>query len=490
MRLAVLFLPALLAAQPAIKAPKTWDDSALKDWATPVAGLNVRPAHFSEAEYYRAPIDNLQTYPVYHPSSEPKGYWEMLQSVGPKPLIEPEKLTTEADWVAAGKQVFDAFDLPALRTSDPKVIAALRSKETLVKLGVVPLMNGWIDGLRWVPTAQGLKVGLTNCSSCHVRYMPDGREIPGAPNNTPDNPLFAYMGVPAASPIPLPGDDEPVSIWRSYYVPWVKDDVHARFKTMAMPELNKLMEPSLEPGLFPRWNGSPIYPTKIPDLIGLRERKYIDHTATHLHRYAGDVMRYAALVAYADISDFGPHRILTDTQRKIPSRLPDEALFALTLYIYSLRPPANPNPFDARAAAGQKVFEQSGCIACHASPYATNNKLTLAQGFTPPADLPPTLDVMRVSVGTDPALALKTRKGTGYYKVPSLKGLWYRGRYLHDGSLTKLEEMFDSGRLRADFEPSGFNPPGVKQRAIKGHEFGLTLAPKEREQLVAFLKTL
>ena len=55
------------------EVPKTWDAKALVDWATPVAGLNVRPGHFSEGEYYRAPIDNLRTYPVYYPGHEPAG---------------------------------------------------------------------------------------------------------------------------------------------------------------------------------------------------------------------------------------------------------------------------------------------------------------------------------------------------------------------------------------------------------------------------------
>jgi hypothetical protein len=27
--------------------PKTWDEAALADWATPVAGLNTRPTHIS-----------------------------------------------------------------------------------------------------------------------------------------------------------------------------------------------------------------------------------------------------------------------------------------------------------------------------------------------------------------------------------------------------------------------------------------------------------
>jgi hypothetical protein len=58
-------------------ALRTWDEAALEEWATPVAGLNVRPGHFSAAEYYRAPIDNLRTYPVYYPGREPAGYWHV-----------------------------------------------------------------------------------------------------------------------------------------------------------------------------------------------------------------------------------------------------------------------------------------------------------------------------------------------------------------------------------------------------------------------------
>ena len=94
----------------ASKIPKVWDEAALADWATPVAGLNLRPTNLSANEYYAMSVENLRTYPVYFPGREPAGYWEMLQRVGPKPLIEPEKLTTEADWIAAGQRVFDEAD--------------------------------------------------------------------------------------------------------------------------------------------------------------------------------------------------------------------------------------------------------------------------------------------------------------------------------------------------------------------------------------------
>ena len=74
--------------------------------------------------------------------------------------------------------------------------------------------------------------------------------------------------------------------------------------------------------------------------------------------------------------------------------------------------------------------------------------------------------------------------------MPSLKGVWYRGHYLHDGAAASLEEMFDPQRLQDTHRRGGFSPPGVETLAIQGHEFGLKLAPEEREQLIAFLRTL
>jgi RoxA-like, cytochrome c-like len=101
-----------------------------------------------------------------------------------------------------------------------------------------------------------------------------------------------------------------------------------------------------------------------------------------------------------------------------------------------------------------------------------------------------TYDVLRTSVGSDPRLTLQTRRGTGYYKVPSLKGVWYRGPFEHNGSVASLEDWFDPRRLRDDYVPTGFRGAGVKSRAVKGHAFGLNLSPADRTALIAFLRTL
>src|SRR5690242_3700484 len=119
--LAATALSSTAFAQPR-PIPNTWDDRALSDWATPVTVLNLPPGHLSEKEYYAAPVDNLRSYPVYYPGREPAGYWEKLQKIGPQPLIEPEKLKSEADWIAAGRKVFEELDGQMFRHWDQETI--------------------------------------------------------------------------------------------------------------------------------------------------------------------------------------------------------------------------------------------------------------------------------------------------------------------------------------------------------------------------------
>jgi hypothetical protein len=138
----------------------------------------------------------------------------------------------------------------------------------------------------------------------------------------------------------------------------------------------------------------------------------------------------------------------------------------------------------------KKIFKQSGCASCHTPPLYTNNKLTPVDGFTIPDEHLERYDILPISVGADSQSALKTRRGTGYYKVPSLKGLWYRGPFEYNGSIATLEDWFDPQRLRDDYVPTGFLGYGIKARDVKGHPFGLDLSMTNRKALIAFLKTL
>jgi hypothetical protein len=472
-----------------VPAPRIWNDQSLADWAAPIVGLDVRPSLFSEKDYYSAPPEEwVRTYPVYFPGREPAGYWETMRNKKPEPLIVPGP-RTQAEWVASGQIVFRELDFAASRTYDLKYFAILRSAEKFKKLGGHPQKDGTVDGIRLVPTSKGLAIAGGQCSGCHIRTLSDGSRIEGPSDLDPGDDLQAQL-LSRGDRTFYQGESSAMIAWRSFAVPWIPNDIHAGLRVMPHKDLDGLNAAADLPGMFARFNGSPYYPTKIPDLIGAAERKYIDATATHRLRSPEDIARYAALVTCCDRADFGPHRLLSESQRTPRYTFSDDLLYALAQYIASLRPPANPNLADPRTGFGKKIFEREGCPGCHTPPLYTNNKLTLAQGYRPPKDHPFAADILSISVGTDPNLAIKTRKGTGLYKVPSLKGVWYRGLYGHDGSVASLEDWFNPARLRDDFVPTAFKGYKVEHRAVPGHNFGLNLEADEKTALIAFLRTL
>ena len=497
--MAVATASAQTSAQPArVVVPKLWDESELANWATPVAGLGVPPSFLSEAEYYAIPVDNLRTYPVYHPDFEPEGYRDALVRAGPQSLIEPEQLATEADWIEAGRRVFEALDTPASRTDDPEVIAHFTDAEAIdaYRDGAHDALSadGVILDYRWVVGEDSkLRISFSSCAGCHSRLMPDGSVLPGAPCN------FDLSDAPAVQRMLAQLQFAPgASIGRELYiqhgVPWLEEDVHAPLLEMSDGDVAAALfgDSGAPPGTtFARFNGSPYFTTRMADLRGIRQRRYLDATATHKNRGPADIARYGILVEYAECGVFGEHRLLPEgfEPRVRPS---DEAMYALALYVNSLEVPQSPHPADELARRGEQVFAEEGCAKCHAPPAYTNNKLIAVPGFEPPPDAAERwgLDVSSRRVHTDPGLALATRKGTGDYKVPSLRGLWYRGLYGHSGSVTSLEDWFDPARLRSDYVPSGFRGPGVERSAVPGHDFGLDLEEADKRALIAFLRTL
>jgi cytochrome c peroxidase len=202
-------------------------------------------------------------------------------------------------------------------------------------------------------------------------------------------------------------------------------------------------------------------------------------------------MRYAivnqGLDTIAYFGNFQPGTLGGQTLEQRKTRYSDEQLFALALYVYSLKYPPNPNPMNDAARRGQQIFAKQGCTRCHPSPLYTNNALTPVIGFRVPDSLRKTDRILDVSVGTDASLALETRRGTGFYKVPSLRGVWLRSAFGHEGQATSLDEWFNPARLNSDYVPKGFH---LVSGPIKGHEFGLSLSSEDRMALIAFLKTL
>jgi len=478
------------------RAPRLWTDAALADWALPIAGVNATPNFYSEQEYYAARVDELRTYPVYLKNKEPKGYREALRARGPQPLLEIGRARTEAEWAAAGHEIFAGIDLHDNRTDDATVLAWVDDAAKARDERALVTKDGVVIALRWVVDHDGkLKVTLSECGSCHTRVLPDGTEVLGAQGNLNFN-LTVFTSIFAKADevrkrsarfVPLPDD-----LYAQYGVPWLANDVNARLKTIKADEIPPLLD-LRTPGTFPRFNGSPWFINHMPDLIGVKDRRYLDATATHRNRTAEDIARYAILVTDADDGSIGTHQFRSGEYRRIRQRHSDDAMYAIAKFLYGAKPPPNPHKPDEQTGLGEQVFARAGCAGCHPPPVYTNNKLVPVDGFTrlDHPQSPPLADILvGARLGLDPGLALKTRKGTGYYKVPPLTGLWYRETLEHSGSIGSLEEWFDAARLRDDYRSKGWNPPGTKTRAIPGHPFGLNLSEEDKRALVAFLRTL
>ena len=470
--------------------PKTWDTQAIESLQLPLADPTITAKLISSDYYYSMPIRPIyKSYDVYRPDREPRGYMDELKRKEPEIVFDASKLKSEADWTKAGELVFDA---PIEFDFDDMLYFEVRDMDWFVKNNVLVTSKGVMPNMRWVVREKGkVELGILACAHCHTRVMPDGTIVKGAQGNFPDDRAFGYEEEIAAAKEKEKGSvlkDLRHFIRRSYGTPWVKDDAGARADRMSLSELSAVMQ-AISPGSCARQGTSPFYPAAIPDLIGVKDRLYLDSTAVTRQRSIGDLMRYAALNQGADnLTLYGQFRPAGDLPAaSTQSRYSDEQLYALALYIYSLKPPDNPNKFTALAQKGYEVFMTEACDACHTPPLYTNNMLMPVVGF---AVDPLNKDVLNEPINTDPNLALGTRRATGYYKVPSLKGIWYRGPFEHNGSVATLEDWFDPRRLRDDYVPTSFRGFGVTTRAVKGHEFGLSLTPEERTALIAFLRTL
>jgi len=207
-------------------------------------------------------------------------------------------------------------------------------------------------------------------------------------------------------------------------------------------------------------------------------------------------MRYASLNQETDfLNDYGgfvplKRPVHPETGDTI-TRFSDIQLYALAKFIYSLKTPMNPSPpSNELIKKGEKIFTREDCISCHRPPFYSSRKITPAKGFAPPKDHWNKYDIHDECLNTDPGLALYTRRGTGYYKVPSLIGAWNRTGFLHSGYLATLEDMFDKRRLQNDYVPTGYKPASVKTMAITGHSYGLYLDQEDKKALIAFIRSL
>jgi hypothetical protein len=457
-------------------APRVWDERELASFELPLVHPERSPRHAPPDYYYRIPARAIyKSYPIYAPGKEPAGYMQWLEQQEPQIVFDPSKLKSDADWIKAGELVFDA----PIGFGATFKLSQVRDRGWYDRLGVPVTKDGLMPFSRYIIRKKGVvEVGSGSCLMCHARVMPDGSLLKGAQGNFPADRAVGYnlRQQAAEQKDPQAFLQAIRSGQRAFFaMPWLTPDPMARIDTMSLDEIASAYE-AIPPGVTTRVNLSLFSATQIPSLIGIADLRHLDHTGVVVQRSIADLMRYVALVQGANSLDhFGDFKLfetLPDPSRL--DRYSDEQLFALARFLYSLKPPKNPNKVDSTARRGRQIFVREGCDGCHTPPLYTSNKLTPVEGFTVPADHPKQYGIIDRVVGTDPELALRTRKGTGYYKVPSLRGAWFRGPLQHQGAVKSLEEWLDPNRLAR----------------VPGHPFGLKLNDADRRALIAFLKTL
>ena len=335
--------------------------------------------------------------------------WAVAEATALVPEDLPE---TREDWAALGERAL--FDYPMFPDADATE-AAMRG--LLSRVGFRQAGDTWI-GVRLMDTPAGPELAVT-CAVCHATVDDEGRSTAVRANRD-----FDVGRLRLVSMLDANGDLPP---------------------DVALGDAAKWIE--LGPGRSDVLHDDEANPYAFPDFGGIVDMPYLHHTANWVHTGV------ATLAIRVETVFMGRDTLTPVTEVEL-GRVPRVLAWAVAEYLRSLPPPAG-LPSEGPVARGREVFETAGCPSCHAPPTYTSTEL---------------IEVERV--GTDAAAGLSRSRFTGYYRIPSLRGVGTAGPLLHDGSIPSLEAMFDS------------------QREQGGHVWGLGLPAEDRDALLAFLRTL
>ena len=161
----------------------------------------------------------------------------------------------------------------------------------------------------------------------------------------------------------------------------------------------------------------------------------------------------------------------------------------LVAYILSLRAPSNPSPPDpSLVAAGAALYASKGCTSCHDGPRGSGKRVyQVGEIGTDPT----LVDWADPDGGPTACCGVPTAGGglTRGVKSPRLVGLWAMSRFLHNGALSSLEQLFCEDSDAGDID-AGRPPAGSAPMQTVGHDFTCAgLDEGERQALLAYLRS-
>ena len=232
----------------------------------------------------------FESYAIYHPDREPQGYLESLARREPiVKSFDVAQFRTEREWLLFGEEVFRAptgYDSEVF--SAIVTLAQARDRDWYEKTGVRwDRKTGILPYARYVIREKGkIEVGTLSCAMCHTRVMADGTVILGAQGSFPfDRSGAAGMTAAAAE---IGSETRALQDFRAFDVllfgiPWRRADPLSRLGTITLEKYIAAFD-SIPAGVLARHGTSPLSPVQIPDLIGVRDRKYLDRTGLVQHR--------------------------------------------------------------------------------------------------------------------------------------------------------------------------------------------------------------
>jgi hypothetical protein len=176
-------------------------------------------------------------------------------------------------------------------------------------------------------------------------------------------------------------------------------------------------------------------PTSIPDLRPVRFQRHLQRAGTVRNGLVPLAVRTETL-------------IITSMHESV--RPPRRVTAAMATFLFGLGEGARARPAFDR---GADVFAKE-CGRCHAGEGASGDPVAIAE------------------VGTDAAVGASPERGTGAYRVPSLRFVGDRKRLLANGAVDDVAGLLDPAR------------------EARGHRYGTALGDEDRRALRAYLNAL
>ncbi len=350
-------------------------------------------------------------------------------------------------------------------------------------LGLAPTtkMNGTIDALAFT------------CASCHMGKLPDGRYAVGAPNHAYDygrHILTITLTPTLGMGLGNAADHDPDAVAKVQpLLDKLAGDVALKASLgLVLLPLASLKQPAMTKAVE---HGYASWPTGTLDFV--MAPLPIDDGVEVVGKMIGlwglprPAEAKAAGMANAMLGWAGAAHGLDEFLKGfaalggVDTLLTDDATKPLLEYVYSLRAPANPAPpAPALVQKGAALYASKGCATCHDGPRGGGKRMYGLDEIGTDKTIVKWADP---NLTGSACCGLPTPAGglSHALKSPRLVGMWALGRFLHNGALSSLEQLFCVA--------PGRGPTGVEPARTDGHAYtcdGLT--DDDKQALLAYVR--